>query len=266
MASHVDISIRVPLNSSSVAPSSLASLLPHRPSLETVSTQPVSFSISRILGFEGNPFQPPAYSLPPAYDNSTNESSKGSFREDNRQTYEHSSSVDTDNLSTDLHSVTNQSSLSTARPKMKRKQRTTFSPLEVWELERVFAQRPYLMPEDEDELVQKLGLTVRNVRFWFQNRRAKLRKQAKASIDVNRTSRPNQFDQFPLPPSPPPYSKYQPGNLFYPAFHSPYRPQFNWQAGFSPRMLPSYLHKDAPCSCCNMKSTAKKEDHIKKPV
>ena len=65
MASHVDISIRVPLNSSSVAPSSRASLLPHRPSLETVSTQPVSFSISRILGFEGNPFQPPAYSLPP---------------------------------------------------------------------------------------------------------------------------------------------------------------------------------------------------------
>lgn len=102
-----------------------------------------------------------------AYDNSTNESSKGSFREDNRQTYEHSSSVDTDNLSTDLHSVTNQSSLSTARPKMKRKQRTTFSPLEVWELERVFAQRPYLMPEDEDELVQKLGLTVRNVRVRF---------------------------------------------------------------------------------------------------
>ena len=101
------------------------------------------------------------------YDNSTNESSKGSFREDNRQTYEHSSSVDTDNLSTDLHSVTNQSSLSTARPKMKRKQRTTFSPLEVWELERVFAQRPYLMPEDEDELVQKLGLTVRNVRVRF---------------------------------------------------------------------------------------------------
>lgn len=102
-----------------------------------------------------------------AYDNSTNESSKGSFREDNRQTYEHSSSVDTDNLSTDLHSVTNQSSLSTAQPKMKRKQRTTFSPLEVWELERVFAQRPYLMPEDEDELVQKLGLTVRNVRVRF---------------------------------------------------------------------------------------------------
>lgn len=28
----------------------------------------------------------------------------------------------------------------------------------------MFAQRPYLMPEDEDELVQKLGLTARNIR------------------------------------------------------------------------------------------------------
>ena len=45
-----------------------------------------------------------------AYDNSTNESSKGSFREDNRQTYEHSSSVDTDNLS-NLCKITMRSSL-----------------------------------------------------------------------------------------------------------------------------------------------------------
>ena len=42
-----------------------------------------------------------------------------------------------------------------------------FSPLEVWELERVFAQRQYLMPEDEDELVQKLGVIARNVRVRF---------------------------------------------------------------------------------------------------
>ena len=52
---------------------------------------------------------------------------------------------------------------STERPR-KKKQRTTFSPIEVWELEKVFAQRQYLMPEDEDELVQKLGLTARNIR------------------------------------------------------------------------------------------------------
>ena len=83
-----------------------------------------------------------------AYDKLTNESSKRSFKEDNRQTYEHSPSVDTDKLGTSLDSETSHSSPSTARPKMKRKQRTMFSPLEVWELERVFAQRRYLMPED----------------------------------------------------------------------------------------------------------------------
>ena len=68
MASHVDISIRVPLNSSTVAPSSRKSpaiMLPHRRPLETVYTQPVSFSISRILGFEDNSFQPWSYSLLP---------------------------------------------------------------------------------------------------------------------------------------------------------------------------------------------------------
>ena len=55
MASHVDISIRVPLNSSSVdSPfrQSSASPLLHRPSSVPVSTQPLSFSISRILGLE----------------------------------------------------------------------------------------------------------------------------------------------------------------------------------------------------------------------
>ena len=99
-----------------------------------------------------------------AYDNLTNESSKRSFKEDNRQT---SPSVDTDKLGTSLDSETSHSSPSTARPKMKRKQRTMFSFLEVWELERVFAQRRYLTPEDEDELVQKLGVTARNVRVRF---------------------------------------------------------------------------------------------------
>ena len=58
-----------------------------------------------------------------AYDKLTNESSKRSFKEDNRQTYEHSPSVDTDKLGTSLDSETSHSSPSTARPKMKRKQR-----------------------------------------------------------------------------------------------------------------------------------------------
>ena len=85
-----------------------------------------------------------------------------------RQNSDHSPTVDSDNLSTDVDSGREsddaaRAEQSSERPR-KKKQRTTFSPIEVWELEKVFAQRPYLMPEDEDELVQRLGLTARNVR------------------------------------------------------------------------------------------------------
>ena len=86
-----------------------------------------------------------------------------------RQSSDHSPSVDSDNPSSDVDSgrdsdEASRSVLSSADRPRKKKQRTTFSPIEVYELEKVFAQRPYLMPEDEDELVQKLGLTARNIR------------------------------------------------------------------------------------------------------
>ena len=85
-----------------------------------------------------------------------------------RQNSDHSPTVDSDNPSTDVNSGRESYDAARAEPSSerprKKKQRTTFSPIEVWELEKVFAQRPYLMPEDEDELVQRLGLTARNVR------------------------------------------------------------------------------------------------------
>ena len=46
----------------------------------------------------------------------------------------------------------------------KKRKRTTFSLFEVRELERVFKRQPYLMPEDEEELVQRLGITARSLR------------------------------------------------------------------------------------------------------
>ena len=46
----------------------------------------------------------------------------------------------------------------------KRRQRTTFSPNEVWELELAFKRRPYLISEDAEELVQKLGIPVKSVK------------------------------------------------------------------------------------------------------
>lgn len=108
------------------------------------------------------------FSIPACGDSNT-ESDKGNANYKSRQSSDHSPSVDSDNPSTDVDSGresddTSRSVPSSAERPRKKKQRTTFSPIEVWELEKVFAQRPYLMPEDEDELVQKLGLTARNIR------------------------------------------------------------------------------------------------------
>lgn len=96
------------------------------------------------------------------------ESVEGNTNNQSRQSSDYSPGVDSDNPSTDVDSGREsddaaRSEPSSERPR-KKKQRTTFSPIEVCELEKVFAQRPYLMPEDEDELVQKLGLTARNIR------------------------------------------------------------------------------------------------------
>ena len=132
------------------------------------------------------------------------ESGKASGVNDkSRQGCDHSPSVDSDNPSTDVdsgqESDTAQSSPVSARPKKitKKKQRTTFSPLEVLELEKVFAQRPYLMPEDEDELVQKLGITPRNVRvriffyiqrFCFRSFKNQKKKKKKKNVLLRKSS------------------------------------------------------------------------------
>ena len=50
-------------------------------------------------------------------------------------------------------------------PRIKKKrQRTTFSPLEVWELERAYRRQPYLTDKDEEDLVQRLGITAKSLK------------------------------------------------------------------------------------------------------
>jgi len=39
--------------------------------------------------------------------------------------------------------------------------------MEVWELERVYKRRPYLMSEDEEDLVQRLGITAKSLKVRF---------------------------------------------------------------------------------------------------
>ena len=50
------------------------------------------------------------------------------------------------------------------QPEKKKRQRTTFSPIEVWEFKQAFQRRPYLTPADEEKLVQRLGIPAKSVK------------------------------------------------------------------------------------------------------
>nr|QEE82517.1 LBX [Urechis unicinctus] len=61
-------------------------------------------------------------------------------------------------------------------PKKRRKSRTAFTNQQIYELEKRFLYQKYLTPADRDEIAQNLGLTNAQVITWFQNRRAKLKR------------------------------------------------------------------------------------------
>ncbi|KAF2351273.1 Homeobox domain [Trinorchestia longiramus] len=61
-------------------------------------------------------------------------------------------------------------------PKKKRKSRTAFTNHQIFELEKRFLYQKYLSPADRDDLSQTLGLSNAQVITWFQNRRAKLKR------------------------------------------------------------------------------------------
>lgn len=60
--------------------------------------------------------------------------------------------------------------------KKRRKSRTAFTNKQIYELEKRFLYQKYLTPADRDEIAQSLSLTNAQVITWFQNRRAKLKR------------------------------------------------------------------------------------------
>ncbi|KAL1449732.1 hypothetical protein WDU94_002212, partial [Cyamophila willieti] len=60
--------------------------------------------------------------------------------------------------------------------KKKRKSRTAFTNTQIFELEKRFIYQKYLSPADRDEIALSLGLSNAQVITWFQNRRAKLKR------------------------------------------------------------------------------------------
>uniref|UniRef100_A0A1I8AX33 Homeobox domain-containing protein n=1 Tax=Steinernema glaseri TaxID=37863 RepID=A0A1I8AX33_9BILA len=61
-----------------------------------------------------------------------------------------------------------------------RKQRSIYGSAQTRELELAFESQQYVVGSEREQLAQKLGLSESQVRVWFQNRRSKWRKQAKA--------------------------------------------------------------------------------------
>jgi homeobox protein LBX len=57
--------------------------------------------------------------------------------------------------------------------KRKRKNRTAFTAHQIYELEKRFAAQRYVSPNDRDRISQELCLSTAQVITWFQNRRAK---------------------------------------------------------------------------------------------
>ncbi|CAG5111563.1 Oidioi.mRNA.OKI2018_I69.chr2.g5859.t1.cds [Oikopleura dioica] len=75
------------------------------------------------------------------------------------------------------------------RSKKRRKSRTAFSNFQLQELEKRFEHQKYLTPSDRDNVADTLGLTSTQVITWFQNRRAKLKRDKDESSPSSKSSK-----------------------------------------------------------------------------
>ncbi|KAM6429070.1 transcription factor LBX2 [Rhynochetos jubatus] len=93
--------------------------------------------------------------------------------------------------------------------KKRRKSRTAFTNQQLQELELRFRRQRYLSPVDRDQLAARLALSAAQVITWFQNRRAKLKRDLEelradvASLQALPPAALQQLAGLPTPPRPP---------------------------------------------------------------